>query len=164
MLNHTTASAILARTKPHISEYFLFSLKLWCKAIFLVEDQASFPGILSAQNNKGEKWCLCSRHSWRHLYFFYLSALARAFSGVMRKQNPASKLMMKISNNTVVPCLQSPWEPTLARVSSGASPLAPLPMLPRLDCCRMTSCPYGLLDLQCFLSGHLPAPSTLLTR
>ena len=49
MLDHTKASAILTRTKPHISYYSLFGLNLRCEAILQVEARASFLGILLAE-------------------------------------------------------------------------------------------------------------------
>ena len=57
--------------------------------------------------------------------FFYFSAFSRAFSGVMQRYETASKLMIRTPNVVVVTHLHNPWSPTLAFVSSGASPTAP---------------------------------------
>ena len=85
VLYSTTAIDILAYTKPHISQYSLFRLKLRCEDIFQAAVRASFPSILSAEKIKEFKWRLQFIQSWRYLSYFSFSAFARALSGVMQR-------------------------------------------------------------------------------
>ena len=70
VLNFTIASYILSHTKPHISEYSCFILKLRWKAILWVAACASATGILLAYKTKGVKWSLHSRQLWRPFFLF----------------------------------------------------------------------------------------------
>ena len=70
MLDFNIDSAILARTKLHISEYSLVSLNLRCEASFLCAIHYSIPRMPSAEQTKGVKLRLCSIQGWSYLYIF----------------------------------------------------------------------------------------------
>ena len=84
-LDLTTASEILALTKPHIYEYSRFGLFLRSKARRCYAATSSIPGVLSMEYTIGVKLRLRSRQVWRSLYFFSSSAVSRDFVDVWRR-------------------------------------------------------------------------------
>ena len=76
------ASDIRSLTKPHISEYYRFSLLLSSEARRHCAATASVPGIPYAEYTIGVKECLRSRQVWGYLSFFSLFVIARAFADV----------------------------------------------------------------------------------